>query len=562
MLMNKNPMKWCIIGIFLISFLIPFFAVSVNGSKGSSTEIPQYQSFSKEDYTPILEGQSQGLGNITITNVGFNEEGFFSNSQLHPDLGDDLTTGALNMTYIQTDYIETISVAQYDNLNKLITSSNKIEVLLNESVNVIYDYSITGAEGYLIYGLRLSSVTIKDVYIQNQSIGTIIKLTEGQYSIDDANFVNFNYYDYFQMDENNFSLYITYEYNLNIGQWRLAQDPEQTFLIEKQEESLIPSFTYNFTISGTEYNNSINEIIPAYNLKTDVILNLPDKEQLFDQSLWINDLEVEGFLNVDNSINFSSYADYNLIMVKFNANFTIQFEDPIDFSWAIDRLVELSDIRERIYFPKLVSGPDHIFLENLYIFENTITIDQVTSNSSLFDRQVQVFDANVSIIQEVLEKSLIFTKNSVKKKGLRVVLPFIIKGETVPFTLKYKASNNLRLIITDSIRMPLTGMKIELFYFDKPYGTYISNELVQPMAPAFSNQNGEVIIENVPNGIYQLKVFENGQILLETEVSSLEDVNYITTDIFHFPYIIMIFSIIYSTIFLIGVTIYLKNRRS
>ena len=562
MRMSKNPKKCLLIGILLISFLTPYFVVNVNGSKGSDIQLPQSQSYSKENYTPILEEKSQGLGNITATNVAFHEGGFFNDSDLYPDLEDDLTSGALNMAYIQTSFIKTVSLAQYDNLDTSISRSNNVKVLLNDSINAVYDNSVVGAEGYLIYELRLYPVTIKEVYLQNQTIDPVIELTEGEYTIDSKNFLIFDYMDYFQIDQNNFSLYITYEYNLNIRQWILGQDPEQNFLIKTQEESLIPSFTYNFTISGNRYNRSIDEIVPAYNLKANIELNLPDKEQLLDQSLWVNNLELDDFLNMDNSINFSSYADYSEIMVKFNANFTIQFEDPVDFSWAIDRLAELSDIRERIYFPRIVSGPDHIFLENLYIFESTITIDQVTSNSSLFNRQVNCFDANVSVIQEVLEKSLIFTKNSVKKKGLRIILPFIIKGETVPFVVKYKTSNDLNLIITDNIHMPLTGMRIELFYFEKPYGTYISNELDQPMAPAFSDQNGEVVIANVPNGIFKLKVFQNNQVLLETEVSSLEDVNYVTTDIIHFPIVIVVFSIIYGTILLIGLIFYLKNRKS
>ena len=561
MRMSKNPKKCFLIGILLISFLMPYFMVNVNGSKGPGTGLPQVQSFSKDNYTPILEQKSQGLGNITATNIMFDQTGFFSNSQLYPDLEDDLISGALNMAYNQTSYVKTVSIAQYDNLNQSISGSNEITVLLNDSISIEYNRSIAGAEGYLIYGLRLSPVTIKEVYIQNKSIGTI-ELTEGQYSIDSANFLLFNYFNYFQVDQNKFSIYIIYEYNLNIGQWILGQDPGKNFLIKDQEESLTPSFTYNFTISGNRYNTSINEIVPADNLKVKIELNLPDKEQLFNQSLWVNNIEVDDFLNMENSINFSSYVDYSEIMVQFNANFTIQFENPVDFSWAIDRLVEMNDIRERIYFPKIVAGPDHIFLENLYIFESTITIDQVTSNSSLFNRNVNVFDANVTVIQEVLERSLIFTKNSVKKQGLRIVLPFIIKGETVPFTIKYRTSNDLRLIIIDSIRMPLTGMRIELFFYDKPYGTYISNELDQPMAPAFSDQNGEVIIKDVPNGNYKLKVFQNNQVLLETQVSSLKEVNYITTDIFHFPTIIVVFSIIFGTIFLIGIIFYLKNRRS
>ena len=82
MRMSKNPKKCLLIGILLISFLTPYFVVNVNGSKGSDIQLPQSQSYSKENYTPILEEKSQGLGNITATNVAFHEGGFFNDSDL------------------------------------------------------------------------------------------------------------------------------------------------------------------------------------------------------------------------------------------------------------------------------------------------------------------------------------------------------------------------------------------------------------------------------------------------------------------------------------------------
>jgi len=531
-------------------------------SESIKTEVPQIQSFSKEDYTPILDEKSQGLGNISITDVSFNEKGFYNNSELHPDLQDDISSGALDMNYKLTNFIQTVSVAQYDNLDDSIIESKKITVLLNDSISVEYDISVIGSERYLIYGLSLYPVTIKEIYIHNQTSDPIIKLTNTQYSIDSANFLNFDYYEYFQTDTNNFSIYILYEYEINIRYWILNQDSEQDLLMNKQEQSFSPIFTYNFTFLGRRHNKTLDELIPAYDFKATLGLNLPDKEVLLEHSLWIDENEIENFLGPDNSINFTVYADASRIMVNFKANFTIRFEDPLDYSWAIDRLAELSDRRERIYFPTLISGPNHIFIKNVRIFEKTITIDQVLKNSSLFERPVAFFDANVSIIQEKLENSLIFTEHSVKKQGLRIMLPYMVNGETVPFIIKYRATNDLRLVITDNIHMPLDGIKVELLYYEKLYGTYISNEMVQPMAPAFSNEHGEIIIYNVPNGFYQLRVYRNSQLLLETEVSSFSDVNYIVTNIFHFPFVILVFVALYSSIFLIGLIIYLKNKRN
>ncbi|MBY9019029.1 MAG: hypothetical protein KGD66_09395 [Candidatus Lokiarchaeota archaeon] len=563
--------KYRIILILFILLLIPVLTShilednKIDRNYHATQELPKPLAFSLEDYEPILEDGSQNLGNITVSNIIFDEKGFYNNSVNYPDLQDDFSTGALRMAYQNTSYLYTTLSARYDNLDQT-TFNNKITVVLNESISVEYNYSKSGAEGYLIYGFRLSPILVKEVFIHNQSTDPIEKLDENQYSIDSSNFMSFNYYDYFQVNEidenyeNNFTMYIKYEYNLTINNWFLDQI-SKNHVIRTQEKSFSPRFVYNFTFGGLKWNETSTIIrVPAYNLKAFLEVNLPDKEVLFNHSLEVSDLEISNYLGSNNVINMTSYAEYDPIEIQFSANFTLRFENPLDFSWAIDRLIENRDIRERIYFPSIISGPDKLIIRYITLFESTITLDQVMSNYSIFKRPVSYFDANVSIIQDELENSLIFTKNSIKKKGLKIIIPYCMKGETNPFVLKYKATKDLRLIITDNINMPLTNVKLELFYFDKLYGTYISNDLLQPMAPAFTNENGEIIISNVPNGIYNAKIYLDDQLLLETEVTPFQDINYVVTDIFHFPIVILVLGSLFGIIILIGFIYHLKNR--
>jgi len=564
--------KYQTILILFILLLIPILTSQIFednktcGNYNTIKELPNSTTFTLEDYKPILEDESQNLGNITITNILFDEAGFYNNSAKYPDLQDDFSTGALKMAYQNTSYLYTSLSARYDNLDQS-SYNNKITVVLNESISVEYNYSKSGAEGYLIYGFRLTPILVKEVFINNQSTEPINKLNENQYSIDSSNFLIFNYYDYFQINEidenyeNNFTIYIKYEYDLTINNWELTQT-SKNLVIRTQEESFSPRFVYNFTFWGLKWNETSTHInIPAYNLKAFLEVNLPDKEVLYNYTMLVSKLEISNYLGSNNLINVTTYADYITIDIQFSANFTLRFQNPVDFSWAIDRLVEKRDIRERIYFPSLISGPDRIILSHIALFESTITLDQMMSNRSIFGRSVSYFDANVTTIQDKLDHSLIFTKNSVKKKGLKIFLPYLVKGETDPFILTYKATKDLRVIITDNINMPLSSVKLELYYFDKPYGTYISNDLDQPMAPAFTNENGELILSNVPNGNYKAKIYLDNQLLMEADVTPFQDVNYIVTEIIHFPSVILTFSSLFGIIIFIGYILHLKNRK-
>jgi len=568
-MMNTNFRKFLIVLFVTLSTLIPLIFMddlfNYNSLEHENFNInidPKIQVFSKDDYTPILDAPEQGLGNITITKLTFNEEGIFNRSEKYPNLVDDLISGALNITYLGTQYMQTNEIAQFNNLDKSLPESDEITVLINESISVQYNSSIEGAEGYLIYSPRLRPRVLKHVFVQNESSSIIKELSEDEYSLDAFDYLIFYYQNYFQGDFHNFSMYFIFEYKLIAFGWELAIEPKNILTLTQQQQTFSPSFYYNFALTGLKESDlHTNFSIPAGNLVVELIVNPLDKNLFYDQQLKINDTVVNDFLEQDNLINVTISADAKLFFLTFKTNFTLKFENSVDYSWAIDRLIDGRNVRERIYFPSLISGPKHIYLENVTLIESTITADQVISNSSLFKRAVNYYDVIVSVTQETIENSLIFTENAVKRKGLKLTIPYLILGETNPFLLKYDATNDLKIIITDNIRMPLNGYRIELFYFGKVFGTYISNDLTQPMAPAYSNENGEISIENVPNGNYTVKIYKDNVIIMDALINTFSEVIYISTNVPYFPLWILISGSINGALILIGLIIYFNNKR-
>jgi len=561
---SSNYWKSIIVVIILMSTVISLFLIdpspnysSLNLDNNDIPIIPELSSFSEDDYSPIINAPEQGLGNITITQFSFDEEGIFNQSDNYPNLVDDLSSGALNISYLETKYIQTIKIAQFNNLDKSLPESNEITVLINESISVQFNSSIDNLEGYLIYSPVLYPRVLNQVLIKNSTDTIIEELNEGDYTIDSDDYFVFDYQNFFSITFHNFSIYFIFEYTLTLTTWDLTQNPSDVLSLTQQIQTFSPSFYYNFTLIGTKITGNLT--IPpenADNLVLDIIVNPLDKDLFFDHILEIGNQTKENFLKPDKKINVTISADEKLFSLKFSANFTIMFENSVDFSWAIDRLIGERNIRERIYFPSLISGPKHIFLKDITLVESTIIVDQIISNSSLFLRNVNVYDVIVSITQETIENSLLFTKNGVKRKGLKLFIPYIIVGETNPCSLKYSATNDLKIILTDSIRMPLVGYRVELNYYGKKYGTYISNDFNQPMAYAYSDENGEILIENVPSGNYTVKVYQGTVLITEFQINTFREVNYLITDIFHLPLWILIFGGINGILILLGLLLY------
>ena len=518
--------------------------------------------FSKDDYKPILNSTKQGLGNITLTELNFQEAGIVNNSIEYPELTDDLVSGALSISYIDSHFVKTIQIAEFDNLNDKIERSDLIVVLMNESISVEYNSSIENSEGFLIYNPRLYPREITGIFVQNYSSSIIEELGSETYSIDTNGYVKFNFVDYFNSDFNNFSMFIIYELSIELLDWKIAQGEENILEMSTKEETFSPTFSYNFTILVTKYNESL-DLIPADNLYIRLYLDPLDKELFYDHQLIIDGefKDIGTYLESDNSLNCTMIADGQYFFLKFKLNFTMRFISPVGFTWAIDRLIEGREKRERIYLPQILEGPSHIFLYNVSFIEKTITIDQVEGTESLFGRKVSYSDILISISQQSVEYSLIFTENAVKRKGLKVVIPYIITGETVPFIIKYRASNNLRIVLTDNINMPLIGSRVELYYYNKPYGTYISNNFTQPMAPAYSDENGEIFLRNVPNGNYTIKIYQSTQLIKVSLINTFSQIVIVKSDFIHFPIWILIFGSISLIFVLLGLWFYINNKK-
>jgi len=530
---------------------------------------PKTHSFSKGDYEPILDTEKQGLGDINITNIDFDEIGINSSNGMDSDYREDLSSGALNMSYRGTQFITTNKVAQVDNINENINDYRKVTVLLNESINVVYDASIQGLEGYTMYAPKLTPFLVVQLLIENDTYA-LRKVNEQYYSIvtyNDINFLKYNYRDNFTDNTLNFTMPIIWEYNLTIASWKLTQYEVDDLLIEEEDQILSPEFKYEFNIIGKKFNGSQNNIINADSLLVNLTVNFPDKALLRNHKLQINSNNIGGkILNPDKSLYLSQLvrANNTKFLIDFKVSYIIGFVEPVDETWAIDRLVEEKDIRERIYFPQIISGPSHIFIKYINILEDTIGFDQVESKTSLFGRSISYTEVNVTELEEDIRNSLIFNENATKRQGIKITLPYLIKGEICPFTFKYETDRDLKVIITDNIRMPIVGLDVVVYYYDEKYGTYISKEVNQPIGPTITNQNGEILVENVPNGNYTIRIYDpiTEELIKEAEVSAFTEVNYVITPIIHFPVIVLIFSISSLSIFGIGFKIYKKQKTS
>ncbi|MFX1315329.1 MAG: hypothetical protein ACFE9T_05660 [Promethearchaeota archaeon] len=523
-----------------------------NNSENANDNSLKINDFSKKDYNPIIEEQKHGLGNISIYNMDLSkiEIGFYIYNKTYPLLWEDYNSEALNITFKEIKFVETIEPAKIDNLNDEYLDRQEITVKLNESLAVWYN---DAKEGYLIYGPRLSPCNLIDLYIFDGN--DIVKLTlDTDYYIDSDNFLVFDYDNYFQIDpEFNFTMHLIWEYNLTINPWTLNQINPLNLNMTKAEQNFTIEFNYEFTLRGRMYNQSIKDRIFSDTVIVALYINLPDKELLDNHSLLLNNEEVDinDHLNLDKSINItlSDFFSGNQseLSLNFTSIFTVKFIEPVYKTWAIDRLIAYRDIRERIYLPKVISGPEHIYISFISIFEPSISPEQVLMTDSLFERDVLFSEKNITAIGD---------------RGLIVVIPYMIKGETCPFNIRYIATHTLRVIITDNIKMPIVGLKVLIYYYGKSYGTYISNTQIQPIAPLKTNDNGEVQLKNVPNGNYTAEVYQHGNLIIRTNVSTYNEINYIYTNIIHFPIWILIFGTINGSFLIIGIIFYIKNKKS
>jgi len=509
--------------------------------------------FTKDNYTEILTTAKHGLGNITIDDIKFNTliPGFVIENVTHPLIFEDISSYSLYMGLKDMEFIETTSPAIIDNLDDEIIDKVTVHVKLNETLLVYYNFT---KARYLIYHSRFIGAKLLEFYVDNGSI--ITNLTEGvDYTIDDKNFLVFFYEDYFQEGRIfNFTMNLIWEFDLGIGGWTIEQNEDEILEITEVEQEVTPEFHYQFFLLAWRYDLELNSDskIPITSWDVALTVNPLDKEEFNDHELMLRGIEVNivDHLNTDKSLQIKLSDQFTPASSTFSLNFTstylLRFEEPVGNSWAIDRLVSQREIRERIYFCNLISGPTHIYLKNVEFYEPGIYLEEVINTYSLFNRDVLFVDANNSIS---------------KRLGLNVTIPYLFVGETCPFSIEYFTFQKLKIVITDNIKMPLVGAKIEVFHFGAIYGTYISNTTIQPIIPSKSDENGQIVLYNVPRGNYTIRVYWEGKFVKEASISTSNEINYVYTSIIHFPLWIIIFGGINGIILILGAIFYLKYKK-
>ncbi len=578
---SRTSLRKLLFIFILLNIFIPVLFNSLNNTtspnftsytSNDNMSVPKTQAFSKDEYEPILEEEKQALGDINITDLDFSEIGINLSKSMDNKYKDDLLSGAIDMIYRGTQFSNTIRLAQVDNINESITDYKKITVLINESISVAYDNSIQSLEGYLFYAPRLNPFLSAELWVENDTGGSgdriqLKQVNVGNFSIqtiDKINFVRFKYKEYFKYNALNFTLHLLWQYNFTIQNWKLTQEIDQELFLDDEEDNIIrPNFNYEFKIIGNKYNRYANETILADNLEVNLTINLPDKRLLGNIKFKINSKNQNNFLATENSIVTRGQlvkVNGSLIEIAFYASYRILFVDPVKDTWGIDRLVEDTDIRERIYFPYISSGPARIYIKYVNVIDKTVSFEQVISTSSLFGRSILYDEVNVTQFEEDIKNSLIFNANATKKAGIKITLPYLIKGEICPFTIKYETELDLHIKITDNIRMPVSGLDVKIYYYGELYGTYISNEKSQPIGKTITDENGEIMVKDVPNGNYTIKVYQGETLIKEAEVSAYIELNYVITPIFHIPFVVMILGSMYGLIFSIGYYIFRKKK--
>ncbi len=545
--------------VILFNILVPLLSGSANFSSKSSSLIgaeyqvnPYLSDFSIENYTKIISEEKHGLGNITITDMDLSdlELGTYIHNSSYPLIYEDYDSNALNFTRTDIKFVETTNNGTQNNLNEDFVDNNLIKVKINESLDVKYNNS--KAEKW-IYLSRLFPSRLLNFSITN---GTdIIELVQDKdFSIDLDQFVVFEYKTYFQnVSIYNFSIYFIWEYDIRLDTWNIDQITKPKITVNEEEESFPISFNYHFNLFARIYGDDwVSSRKPADNIYFSLTVNLPDKDFLSNYSLALNEevVIINAHITVEDSINVFLSDSFNgnssLFSLNFSSSFTIKFINPVERTWSIDRLYASRNIRERIYVPSLISGPKHILLKFVSIYEPAIYYEEVVSNSSLLERNVAFFSINSTVTG---------------KQGIYIQIPYLIRGETCPIILKYETSQILKIIITNNIKMPLVGAKIKVFYYGQEFGTFISNDKSQPLAIAESDENGEILLKNVPHGNYTVEVYYNGIWIKDADISTYKENNFIYTSVPHIPTWILIFGILNVCILVVGIIIYLKYKK-
>jgi hypothetical protein len=518
-----------------------------------------------EPITKLKTDQNNSLGEIAIHNIYNMSAPFFFNA--FPE-----NTPSANITYIYSMSsnlpVITIIPASFTHATgELNSRTSNITVRMNQTVYFKYNYSTTVFE----VGIqsKIQPAVLYKIYYSTNNI-QFVPANQSDYYTSSTNVFVYNFTHLYQQ-QNNGSFYLRFEYDVPIpvSQWSVtALSPTEndgynylnartTNIIQKYNLNVSlgigdgPVLDANFSVTLPGKNNVFNSSFNMYNN------NAPNGT--FHQTLFRDNVYYFRAQFMDTS---NSYVKVGFI---FYTNFTVEFKGTVLYEkfWAEDRLVSGFKTRERDYKISIIAGPEDLGLPFLRFNDTSIYFSDTTRRTFISElgRSVTIEDMNKSApIQTDPDQpaSLVgYRAEGISVLGFQY---FLYKGEVDVVTVNYNAVRHLQLVVTDNIKIPLVGYKVNLYLGNHAYGTFINQEKIVPYPTKTTDIEGRVSVRNVPRGNYTIEVLDpNGKFVQNLTANSEELTNYIITDIDHFPTEILVYTGIFTAILLLGIALYKKN---
>jgi hypothetical protein len=502
----------------------------------------------ESSYIPINPTGHAPIGNITlisITKLGVAQTAILASA---------IAENRISFTYLGYKFLGVQKVASNETMN-WASNQGYMTIRVNETARFIYWYNYTQKEVSLISELKggiIREVTVNGTQIPLENITTF----NGGF------FYNFS--DYYKLNRNGtLNMGFVFDYNLTISNWLLSQH-DMTSLLGKTY------LTKKSQIIDAYYNYSLSPGASGLNMTGKFIINLPDVTKLnqtsINMSIYSGDIHSPSISSyytsytkhANYSIEFTDNANGTKYAINFKTNFTIEFKNPAEPNlWSRESLYQNRDIRKREYELKIVEGPSTIPVSLFYFNESTIPYDDGIILTSELGRPVSNMNMNyTSSAAGPVGTTFQFVKIS------ETNYYYLVYGETDRISLYYKSKYTLNLVIADKAQIPIQNVKLVVYYQDVPYGSVITSTEVYQLAPQYTDSLGQVVINEVPYGNFTLGVYYYNNFIQNISASSSISLNFLVTEIPHFPTWIIIYASISLVFVLSGLKIYKKNSRS
>lgn len=454
---------------------------------------------------------------------------------------------------------------------------SSIIIQLNETTRWIYNENVTDfLVGFTPY--LQSETTLQTVYLNGTEVDEQYYFSN-ESSIPEASGTTF-YYNFTTVFEatNNGTLVVTYLYEceMPISNWEVETNPE-----DGEENSDLYQYingTRSVITQPFNYNVVFGAELNPFNVRAKFIVALPDPDNVYD-------VEVTDYAGIVISAPINYTLEENIIVfklwtnltretsfsLKFKADFTVELLDTISGSWSEDRLVSGLTTRERDYTITVSDGPADLMLTYFGFNDTTLHYDDLPTAGfirSALGRHVALENLNQSLtyIPPVNASDDLIPPTFIDGISLLAVNSpayHIFKGEIDKITVKYFATHTLEFIVADAIKVPLTGYTVNVYYGGLLFGTRMNAYFTYPGSQKTTNDQGQIIIRNVPVGNFTIELLDaNGVPIENLTANSLHSFseNLLVSSVPHIPSIISIFGGLSLGILLIGLFLYRKNN--